>query len=108
VFYHEHFFNGSGWRVASGFSPRALRRVGFPDGDWRAKDEEGEPMTTQTRSAVEGEEPGEPEWLNLVRQQVGSLRYGIVQIIVHEGGVIQIEKTERLRLKQPQTEKHSS
>jgi hypothetical protein len=38
------------------------------------------------------------EWLNLVIQQVGSLRYGVVEIIVHDSRVIQIEKTERVRL----------
>jgi len=38
------------------------------------------------------------KWLELVIQQVGSLRYGAVEIVVHDGRVIQIEKTERLRL----------
>jgi len=37
-------------------------------------------------------------WLELVRRQVGSLRYGVVQITVHDARVIQIEKTERVRL----------
>jgi hypothetical protein len=47
-------------------------------------------------------EPGaEPAWLELVRTQVGSLRYGVVQIIVHDAQVIQIEKTERVRLDKP-------
>ena len=40
----------------------------------------------------------EAKWLELVIQQVGSLRFGVVEIVVHEGRVIQIEKTERLRL----------
>ncbi len=34
----------------------------------------------------------------LVIQQVGSLQYGVVEIVVHDSRVIQIEKTERLRL----------
>ena len=38
------------------------------------------------------------KWLELVVQRVKSLRYGVVEIIVHDGRVIQIEKTERLRL----------
>ena len=38
------------------------------------------------------------KWLELVIQQVGSLRFGVVEIVVHDGRVIQIEKTERLRL----------
>ena len=37
-------------------------------------------------------------WLDMVRQQVASLRYGVVQIVVHDSQVAQIEKTERFRL----------
>jgi hypothetical protein len=37
-------------------------------------------------------------WLDVVRRQVGSLRYGVVQIVVHDSQVTHIEKTERLRL----------
>ena len=40
----------------------------------------------------------EPNWLELVRRQVESLRYGVVQIVVHDSRVTQVEKTERLRL----------
>ncbi|MBI5384385.1 MAG: YezD family protein [Verrucomicrobia bacterium] len=43
-------------------------------------------------------------WLKIVLQQIGSLHYGVVQIIVHDGRVTQIERTERVRLdKQPLT-----
>ena len=38
------------------------------------------------------------KWLELVTRQVKSLRYGVVEIIIHDGQVIQIEKTERVRL----------
>jgi hypothetical protein len=38
------------------------------------------------------------EWLNMVVKHVKSLRYGVVEIVVHDGRVIQIEKTERTRL----------
>ena len=38
------------------------------------------------------------KWLELVKQHVSSLRYGVVEIIVHDSRVIQIEKTERVRL----------
>ena len=41
-------------------------------------------------------------WLEVVRQQVGSLSYGVVQIVVHDSQVTQIEKTERVRLDKPQ------
>ena len=43
-----------------------------------------------------------PDWLEVVRQQVGSLRFGVVQIVVHDSQVTQIEKTERVRLEKPQ------
>jgi len=38
------------------------------------------------------------KWLEIVTQNVKSLRYGVVEIIVHDARVIQIEKTERVRL----------
>jgi hypothetical protein len=37
-------------------------------------------------------------WQEIVRQHVESLRFGTVEIIVHDSRVIQIEKTERVRL----------
>jgi hypothetical protein len=43
--------------------------------------------------------PGEPGWLALVREKVESLRYGVVQIVVHDGHVIQIERNEKTRLR---------
>ena len=46
----------------------------------------------------------ETGWLEIVRQQVGSLRFGVVEIVVHDSRVTQIEKTERLRLDKPTTE----
>jgi hypothetical protein len=49
----------------------------------------------------ESKEPGvgdQLKWLELVVQQVKSLRYGVVEIVVHDSRVIQIERTERLRL----------
>jgi hypothetical protein len=42
--------------------------------------------------------PNEPEWLALVRSQVKDLRYGVVQLVVHDGRVTQIERTEKTRL----------
>ena len=39
-----------------------------------------------------------PDWLEMVRRQVGSLRFGVVQIVVHDSQVTQIDRTERLRL----------
>lgn len=39
-------------------------------------------------------------WLQLVLNQVSSLRFGQVQITVHESRVVQIEKTEKFKLHQ--------
>ena len=41
---------------------------------------------------------GDAKWLEMVVQHVKSLRYGVVEIVVHDSRVIQIEKTERVRL----------
>ena len=40
----------------------------------------------------------ERAWLSHVRRQVRSLRFGVVQIVVHNAQVVQIERTEKLRL----------
>lgn len=39
-----------------------------------------------------------PEWTTLVREMVEGLRFGVVQLIVHDGRVTQIERTEKTRL----------
>jgi hypothetical protein len=39
-----------------------------------------------------------PEWLELVRAQVRDTRYGVIQLVIHEGRVTQIERTEKTRL----------
>jgi hypothetical protein len=36
-------------------------------------------------------------WIEAVRTQVKSLRFGMVQIVVHDARVVQIEKTEKIR-----------
>ena len=41
---------------------------------------------------------GSVEWLDLVRGLVGSLNYGAVQIVVHDARVMQVERTEKVRL----------
>jgi len=39
-----------------------------------------------------------PDWLALVREKVEGLRFGVVQLVVHDGRVTQIERTEKTRL----------
>lgn len=42
--------------------------------------------------------PDNAAWLEIVRQQVESLRQGAVEIVIHEGRVVEIKKSERVRL----------
>jgi hypothetical protein len=48
--------------------------------------------------AAQSSSASEPEWLELVRAQVGSLRFGTVQLVVHDGRITQIERTGKVRL----------
>jgi hypothetical protein len=41
------------------------------------------------------------EWLDVVREKVESLRFGVVQITVHDSKVTQIDRTEKTRLEYP-------
>ena len=38
------------------------------------------------------------DWLEVVRQKVANLRFGSIQITVHEGRVTQIESIEKTRI----------
>lgn len=42
-----------------------------------------------------------PAWLEMVREKVESLRYGVVQIVVHDGRVTLLERTEKTKLDDP-------
>jgi len=41
-------------------------------------------------------------WLAVVAEKVKAIRYGVVQIVVHDSKVVQIERTERTRFDVPQ------
>ena len=42
---------------------------------------------------------GKPEsWVEVVVEQAGSLRCGVVQVVPHDSRVAQIERTEKVRL----------
>lgn len=43
-------------------------------------------------------------WLKAVRNQVNSLRFGVVQIVVHDSRVVQIERMEKIRFNKSDTE----
>ena len=53
-----------------------------------------EPITATKTDAA-------PDWLSLVQQKVEGLTYGVVQLVVHDGRVTQIERTEKTRLNPP-------
>ena len=58
-------------------------------------------MKTQTTEFVRPAiSAGNDSWLEVVRQQITSLRFGVVQIVVHEARVVQIERTEKVRFDQ--------
>ncbi len=42
-----------------------------------------------------------PSWLRAVEQALRALRYGTVQLVVHEGQIVRIERLERIRLTDP-------
>jgi len=44
-------------------------------------------------------------WEGVVRQLVSGLRFGVVQITVHESHVVQVERTEKVRFAQPSSQK---
>jgi len=39
-----------------------------------------------------------PEWLAVACEKVSRLRHGVVLLVVHDGRVTQIERTEKTRL----------
>jgi hypothetical protein len=52
-------------------------------------------MTTEIKTTALATSP---YWVDLVREKVESLRFGVVQLVVHDGRVTQIERTEKTRL----------
>lgn len=46
-----------------------------------------------------------PEWLELVEKHIASIRFGTVQLTIHDSKVVQIETTEKVRLDKPTTTK---
>jgi len=52
----------------------------------------------KTAALGAGKDKIEPSWLRLVQGEVELMRFGVVQIVVHDSRVVQIERTEKLRL----------
>lgn len=45
--------------------------------------------------------PVHAEWLAQIEESLSGLRFGVVQIVIHNGQLVQIERTERLRFDGP-------
>jgi hypothetical protein len=62
-------------------------------------------MSTENTDKNDGRQPtkeqGLPAWLELVREHVESLKFGAVQITVHDSQVTQVERLEKVRLDRP-------
>ncbi len=54
-------------------------------------------MNTTDNSSQREKGATQELWVDTVCRLVGSLRYGVVQIVVHDARVVQIERTERIR-----------
>jgi hypothetical protein len=54
-------------------------------------------MKTNPDSGRKPEKQGPQPWIKIVEERVAALRFGTVQIVVHEGRVTQVESTERTR-----------
>ena len=52
---------------------------------------------TQSGAEFDGQ-PSRESWLDAVCGQVKSLRYGAVQIVVQDSKVVEIDKSEKIRL----------
>jgi len=48
-------------------------------------------------------EPTHESWLEFVQQKVEAIRFGSVQVVIHEGRVTQVESTEKTRLSSEST-----
>ena len=57
--------------------------------------------TAEQKNRPEQGDRASDSWLDVVRRQVGSLNFGVVQIVVHDARVVQIERTEKVRLENP-------
>jgi hypothetical protein len=54
-------------------------------------------MKTNPEITRKTETTARQPWLKIVEERVAALRFGTVQIVVHEGRVTQVDSTERTR-----------
>jgi hypothetical protein len=60
---------------------------------------EENPEISPTKVAIASPAEG-GEWHTELLRQIASLRFGVIQVVIHEGRVVQIERTEKFRVGQ--------
>jgi hypothetical protein len=55
-------------------------------------------MKNNSEPARKPESSSRLPWIKIVEERVAALKFGTVQIVVHEGRVTQVDSTERTRL----------
>jgi hypothetical protein len=65
-------------------------------------------MNTKTNDRQKTDIGPPGDWLEVVRKKVEDLRFGSVQIIVHEGRVTQVDSLEKTRFPSARDENGSS
>ena len=63
-------------------------------------------MHKHHNNAAGSASPG--DWIHLVTKQVSTLRYGVVQIVVHDSQIVQVERTEKFRIEPARENSDSS
>lgn len=58
-------------------------------------------MPTPPHTPVLNPTASTPDWLGVVTAKVGTLRFGVIQITVHEGRVTQVDVAEKTRFPCP-------
>jgi hypothetical protein len=58
-------------------------------------------MNPKAPESTPPSENPKPDWVEVVRNKVEALKFGSIQIIVHEGRVTQIESLEKTRFISP-------
>jgi hypothetical protein len=53
---------------------------------------------SDSKQALDTSKVWDRSWRELVAKHIASLRFGVVQIVVHDSRVVQIERTEKVRL----------
>ena len=67
-------------------------------GNFRLSIEMTTPNPNKTPGANANADAGTGPWIEIVRKHVDSMRHGAVEIVIHDGRVVEIKRSERVRL----------